>query len=53
MSMAGFKAVFRRKTPETAGPGVNRNGNVKFLLDKDSRKLYPPRFIYDGPTLRG
>jgi len=53
MSMAGFKAVFRRENPETAGPGTKMNGNVKFLLDKGSRKQYPPRFIYDGPTLRG
>jgi hypothetical protein len=53
MSMAGFKAVFRRENPETAGPGIKKNGNVKFLLDKGSRKLYPPRFINDGPTLGG
>jgi len=53
MNLAGFEAVFRRERPDTAGPGGKNGGNVKFFLDKGSWKLYPPRFIFDGPTLRG
>jgi hypothetical protein len=53
MNLEGFAAVSRRERPEPAWLGKKIDRNVKFFLDKRGGKLYPPRFIQDGPTLRG
>jgi hypothetical protein len=53
MNRAEIEAVFRQEWPEKAGLGLDKGGNVKFFVDMAGRKLYPPRFICDGPTLRG
>lgn len=50
MKKAGIRAVSRQERPEPAG----LDGKiVKFILDNRARKLYPPRFIQEGPTPRG
>jgi hypothetical protein len=53
MNKAEIKAAIRGERPERAGIDLEKGGNVKFLIDKASRMLYPPRFICDGPSLKG
>lgn len=53
MNSTEIEAAIRQERPEQASLGLGKGGNVKFLIDKASRMLYPPRFICDGPTLRG
>ena len=53
MNRAEIEAAIRQEMPEQAGLGLGKGGNVKFFIDKAGRMLYPPRFICDGPTLRG
>lgn len=53
MNRVEIKAAIRRERPEQTGLGLGKGGNVKLFIDKASRMLYPPRFICDGPTLRG
>jgi len=53
MNRAEIEAAIRQEQPEQAGLGLEKGGNVKFFIDKAGRMLYPPRFICDGPTLRG
>jgi hypothetical protein len=50
MKKAGFKAFPRRGRLEAAGLGPV---NVKNFLDNGGERLYPPRFIPEGPTPRG
>jgi len=50
MRKAGIRAVSRQERPEPAG--LDRK-NVKFFLDNRVQRLYPPRFISEGPTPRG
>jgi hypothetical protein len=33
--------------------GEKRDENVKFFLDKQDGKRYAPRFLSEGPALRG
>ena len=47
MKKAGIRAVSRQERPEPAGLASE---NVKFFLDKREGRLYPPRFISEGPT---
>lgn len=53
MNRAEIKAAIRGERPERAGIGLEKGGNVKFLVDKAGRILYSPHFIFGGPTLRG
>jgi hypothetical protein len=53
MNLAEIEAVFRQEWPASPVPGGKCSRYVKFFIDKAERKLYPPRFICDGPTLRG
>jgi hypothetical protein len=53
MNRAETKAFYRGEKPEPGRSGLNKIGNVKFFIDKAGRILYPPHFIYDGPTLWG
>jgi hypothetical protein len=50
MKKAGIRAVSRQERPEPAGLDGK---NVKFFLDNRVKRLYPPRFISEGPTPRG
>jgi len=47
MKKAGIRAVSRQERPEPAGLDKK---NVKFFLDNRAKRLYPPRFILEGPT---
>lgn len=53
--MSGRKtgAFPRRKTVPPGGICKERGRAVKFFLDIRRRKLYPPSFLRDGPTLWG
>jgi hypothetical protein len=53
MNKREFRAAIRGKNPEETGLGLGIGGNVKFFVDKTDGILYPPHFIYDGPTLWG
>jgi hypothetical protein len=53
MNRAEIEAAIRGEKPEQARLGPGTGGNVKIFIDKASRMLYAPRFICDGPTLRG
>ena len=50
MKQAWIRALSRQERPEPASLAW---GNVKFFLDKWEGRLYPPRFIPEGPTPRG
>ena len=50
MKQAWIRAVSRQERPEPAGLA---NETVKFFVDKREGRLYPPRFISEGPTPRG
>ena len=49
----GSEAILRQERAEPAWPGKKICKNVKFFLDIRAGKPYPPRFIEEGPTLRG
>jgi hypothetical protein len=53
MSTGEIPAAIRGEMPEQARLGLEKEGNVKILVDKPDRIRYSPRFICDGPTLRG
>ena len=53
MNRGEIKAAIRGKMPDRAGICQVKGRNVKFFIDKASRILYSPHFIFDGPTLRG
>jgi hypothetical protein len=53
MNRVEIRAAIRGKKPERPGLGMNKGGDVKFFIDKADWILYAPRFIYDGPALRG
>jgi hypothetical protein len=50
MKKAGIRVLPRQGRPEPAGPAFE---NVKIFLDNGVERLYPPRFIWESPTLRG
>ena len=49
----GSAAVLRQERPGPVWPGKKTCKYVKFFLDNRAGKPYPPRFIEEGPTLRG
>ena len=53
MYRKGSESVPRQERLEPARPGKEFYENVKFFLDNRAGKSYPPRFIEEGPTLRG
>jgi hypothetical protein len=53
MKLARNRAVSRQERPEPGCLGDHKSGNVKFFLDKQDGRTYPPRFISEGPTPRG
>jgi hypothetical protein len=53
MYRKGSESVPRQERLEPAWQGKEFYENVKFFLDNRAGKSYPPRFIEEGPTLRG
>jgi hypothetical protein len=53
MNRAGLIALIRGEKPRPTRLSLVKLGNVKFFVDKTDGILYPPHFIYDGPTLWG
>jgi hypothetical protein len=53
MNRAEMIALIRGKKPQPTRLTLVNLGNVKFFVDKTDGILYPPHFIYDGPTLWG
>lgn len=53
MNSAETMVLIRGEKPQQGRLGLVKLGNVKFFVDKTDGILYPPHFIYDGPTLWG
>jgi len=53
MNIAETMTLIRGEKPQPTRLTLVNLGNVKFFVDKTDGILYPPHFIYDGPTLWG
>jgi hypothetical protein len=53
MKMAKNRAVSRQERPRSAVLGWLLSRDVKFFLDKQDGRTYPPHFISECPIPRG